>query len=146
MKGGPERTCPGWCCAAFYWPTRLSDMRRHPERYYDGSQIADMLIPLTPKEARKRYEKFSGRTTGAYTWKHRGHWFTCKNWDEETRLCKIYEDRPQMCRDYPYGKECQHGCGLECGVPSEERQKIREEKIANQWKAYAAPNPPKEHV
>ena len=34
-------------------------------------------------------------------------WFTCKNWNKETRLCMIYETRPQMCRDYPEpGKIC----------------------------------------
>jgi Fe-S-cluster containining protein len=118
-------------------------MRKHPERSYDGEKIADMLIPLTPKEARERYERFSGKTTTAYRWKNRGHHFTCRHWDEETRLCRIYEDRPQMCRDYPYGQECQHGCGVTCGVSSEERIKIREEQAGNQWKAYAAPNPAK---
>ena len=29
-----------------------------------------------------------------------GH-YSCKHWDTETRLCRIYEQRPQMCRDYP---------------------------------------------
>lgn len=134
-------TCPGYCCAAFYWPRTVTYMRKHAGQMYDGEQIRDMLIPLTPKEARERYEKFSGKTTNAYVWKNRGHHFTCKNWDEETRLCKVYEDRPAMCRDYPYGQECQHGCGACGGLPTAERTKIREEQSGNQWKAYIAPNP-----
>jgi Fe-S-cluster containining protein len=134
-------TCPGYCCAAFYWPRTISYMREHGESMYDGAQIRDMLIPLTPKQARERYEKFSGQSTDSYKWKHRGHFFTCKNWDEDTRLCRIYEDRPAMCRDYPYGQECQHGCGVCGGMPTDDRRKIREEQADNQWKAYVAPKP-----
>lgn len=140
-------TCPGWCCAAFYWPRTISWMRKHADKtMWDGAQIRDMLIPLTPKQARERYERFSGTPTRAYKWKHRGHFFTCKNWDEETRLCKIYEDRPAMCRDYPYGQECQHGCGACGGLPTTDRMKIREEQRGNQWKAYVAPKPAKERA
>lgn len=39
-------------------------------------------------------------------------YFTCKNWDPATRLCGIYETRPEMCRAYPEpGKVC-GGCEL----------------------------------
>jgi len=141
MSNPTEIACPGWCCAAFYWPRTLADMKKHPDAGYDGPQIRDMLVPLTPKEARERHERFSGKKVAAFSWKHRGHHFTCKNWDEETRLCKVYETRPQMCRDYPYGQECQHGCGACGGIPSVERAKIREEQLGNQWKAYVAPKP-----
>lgn len=138
----PESACPGLCCAAFYWPRTLTEMRKWPELSFDGEQIRDMLIPLTPKEANDRYAHFSSGRKSKFKWKNRGHHFTCKNWDEDTRLCRIYEDRPTMCRDYPYGQECQHGCGMVCGIPTSERAKIREEQIGNQWKAYEAPNPP----
>lgn len=141
-----ERTCPGHCCAAFHLPRTISEMRKNPNRIFDGEQIADMIIPLTPKEARERYERFAGKPTNAFPWKWRGHHFTCKNWDEETRLCRIYEDRPMMCRDYPYGQECQHGCGYCGGVPTDDRLKLREEQIRNQWKAFDAPNRAKELV
>lgn len=137
----PEGACPGYCCAAFTYPRTLSQIRRDPPAY-DGEMIADMLIPLTPKQARERYERFGGPAErSGFRWKSRGHHFTCRHWDEETRLCTVYEDRPAMCRDYPYGQECQHGCGRVGGLPSEERMRIREERWANQWKAYEAPKP-----
>jgi Fe-S-cluster containining protein len=140
MSDQPRSACPGYCCAAFYWPRTAAWMKQYAEEHtYDGPQIRDMLIPLTPKQARERYERFAGESTQAFSWKHRGHHFTCKNWDEATRLCKIYEDRPTMCRDYPYGQECQHGCGLVGGCSSADRIKMREEQSANQWKAYVAP-------
>ena len=43
--------------------------------------------------------------------KGKGH-FTCRFWDEETRLCLIYQSRPQMCRDFPdaYSGPCSF-CG-----------------------------------
>lgn len=115
----PESACPGYCCAAFFWPRTLAWMRKHSHTMRDGEQIRDMLIPLTPKQAKERYERFAGRKVrrGVFAWKHRGHHFTCKNWDEESRLCKVYETRPQMCKGYPYGKLCEHGCGFEGGTP-----------------------------
>lgn len=117
--GKPKATCPGYCCAAFHWPRKIRDARKHAKEVMDGEQIANMLIPLTPKEARERYERFSGRKVprGIFTWKLRGHHFTCKNWDEGSRLCKIYDERPQMCKGYPYGKVCEHGCGFAGGTP-----------------------------
>lgn len=114
-----KSTCPGYCCAAFNWPRTIRSAKKHAKEVLDGEQIANMLIPLTPKQARERYEKFAGRKVprGIFAWKDRGHHFTCKNWDEDSRLCKIYETRPQMCKGYPYGQVCQHGCGFKGGAP-----------------------------
>lgn len=118
--GKPKATCPGYCCAAFHWPATITEMRaRDQAGYMDGAQIRDMLIPLSPKQAKERYERFSGRKVprGVFAWNNRGHHFTCKNWDEESRLCKVYETRPQMCKGYPYGNVCEHGCGFKGGTP-----------------------------
>lgn len=131
-----EATCPGLCCAAFYWPRTMTYMRKNKGRMYDGDQIAAMLIPLTPKEARERHERFGGTKGDGFRWKDRGHHFTCRNWDEETRLCRVYKDRPTMCRDFPYGKQCPHGCGVCAGVKIEDRTRIREEQMGNDWKGY----------
>lgn len=31
----------------------------------------------------------------------------CKNYDEKTKKCKIYENRPVSCRNFkPYSREC----------------------------------------
>ncbi len=43
--------------------------------------------------------------------------FTCRHWNSETKLCEIYEDRPDMCRDFP----SEDGCGVAgCGFYKEE--------------------------
>lgn len=78
----------------------------------DGPYILDMIIPLTHDAARERAREL--RTIGAETWEPvaGSNYFTCRHWDELTRLCTAYEDRPTMCRDYPYGGACQHGCSF----------------------------------
>jgi Fe-S-cluster containining protein len=43
--------------------------------------------------------------------RYHGDIFACKNWDPETRLCKIYETRPNMCRIFPYDMKCRY-CGM----------------------------------
>lgn len=42
-------------------------------------------------------------------------YYRCIYWDETTRLCGAYENRPEMCRSYPYGKACEHGCDCKDG-------------------------------
>ena len=75
----------------------------------DGDQIADMVIPLSLDEANDRLDRFgSGRQYGPES---EGHVYTCRHFDEETRLCTIYAQRPEMCRDYPYAGECEYECG-----------------------------------
>jgi len=32
--------------------------------------------------------------------------YTCKYWNKNTKLCTIYDQRPEMCRTYPDGDEC----------------------------------------
>lgn len=139
-SGVAEVTCPGYCCAAFYLPTTYAQMQDKKKRLRDGDQIAGMIVPLTPKEARERHERFGGGGAEQFKWKYRGHHFTCKHWDEETKLCTIYPDRPDMCRDFPYGDPCPFNCGFDGGMPTDERTKIREEEWLNQWKAYRAKN------
>lgn len=53
--------------------------------------LADMLLPLGT-------EIDGDGTTRFY--------FTCRHLDQGSGDCKIYELRPRMCRDYPYGKAC----------------------------------------
>lgn len=38
-------------------------------------------------------------------------YFRCVAWDRKTKLCTIYEQRPKLCRDFPYDRTCQH-CGM----------------------------------
>jgi Fe-S-cluster containining protein len=76
----------------------------------DNAYIADMLISLTQGEADER----SDRLGYARIEPSPGQaLFTCRHWDEETRLCGAYDTRPGMCSKYPYGSPCERGCGYE---------------------------------
>lgn len=118
--------CTGLCCAAFRIPHTISELRArvregaivdHSGDSVEGDKLVEMLIPLTPKEARERNHQFGG--DHSFPWSDRGHHFTCRHWDEETRLCRAYDERPDMCRRYPYGRGCDHGCSCR-GLPVKE--------------------------
>lgn len=87
--------CTGQCCEQFVLSSGghgidMDQLRADPLRWKDGLIVLYMLIPLG-----------EGR-------------FNCKHFDRGTRDCTIYERRPQMCRDYPYGRACpRDGCTLE---------------------------------
>lgn len=107
-------TCAGNCCAVFVLPKdclpRLASGEANGP--VDGPFIADMVIPLTRRQARDRMRRLGM----AWPWFRRRvlkyDFYTCRHWDEVTRLCTVYKQRPKMCRDFPYGAECAHaGCG-----------------------------------
>jgi Fe-S-cluster containining protein len=86
-----------------------------------------MLIPLSRRQALARSRRLG--YPDPPKWGKDYDLFTCKNWDEQTRLCGIYETRPNMCRDYPYeGRSCERGCGYALGQVDCER--IAERKDA----------------
>lgn len=94
-------SCTGQCCVAF--PLNVEQERMPLE-------LADMLVPISTEEAFARHERFYGGwgacvPTGGPS---DGQYYRCVHWDEE-----IYEDRPQMCRDFPGygdGAACEYGC------------------------------------
>jgi Fe-S-cluster containining protein len=101
--------CSGVCCSAFRIPRSLDELRALGENgNEEAGQIADMVIPLTPDEARARNIEFGGEPNFAD--EDAGLHYACRNWDEETRLCTIYDERPEMCRAFPYGEPCAFGC------------------------------------
>ena len=79
------------------------------DRMEDGEQIADMVVPLSVAEANERLERFGADRE--YERDAEGFVYMCRNFDEATGLCTIYDQRPQMCRDYPYARGCEYECG-----------------------------------
>ena len=100
-----ESSCNGRCCAVFTLSMPLADLTADPDAFADGPYMLDMLIPLNGVQAREREARFDVLESAPDTER-----FTCRHWDDGTRLCTAYESRPGMCRDYPQGA-CQHGCG-----------------------------------
>jgi Fe-S-cluster containining protein len=112
-------SCTGACCALFCWPAEWN-----PDRSRDGAYIKDMLIPLTAEQAVERMERFE---IEPYWADFKVSWdgvlqssdrqlMTCRHWDGESRLCGAYDERPSMCKGYPYyttegARDCDYRCG-----------------------------------
>lgn len=117
---GPSDSCAGACCSVFPMShSALQMMARGASTDPEATYILDMLIPLTRDEARERTARLG------YEWPERD-WpegaydlFTCRHWDEATRLCTAYDSRPKMCSNYPYGPTCERGCGYGIATKSE---------------------------
>jgi Fe-S-cluster containining protein len=121
-------SCTGDCCVAFPIGATLDHCRSGGYRagipqVMDGDLLGFMLRELTTEQAIERRERFGvtqpidpGVT-----------YYRCVYWDEDTRRCGAYENRPAyMCGEYPYpptpgrcdrlGRPegiagvCEHGC------------------------------------
>lgn len=88
--------CSGDCCRAFFLPLsplevehqrKLLEIGKH--KFIDDHKVLPMLIFVRSEHTRKK-------TVYRYT---------CKWLDRETGSCTNYEDRPDMCRNFPYRVE-----------------------------------------
>lgn len=51
------------------------------------------------------------------------HFYTCKHLDKDTGDCTIYEHRPRMCSEYPYGSRCKYeDCTMRVDAPLTKRE------------------------
>ncbi|MCK4957809.1 MAG: YkgJ family cysteine cluster protein [Planctomycetes bacterium] len=93
--------CDARCCETFFLPFSPDQVETELKGELSGErlQIFKMLIPLPADTAGS-----NGATGDDKSWP-----YTCKNLTDDKR-CAIYKDRPDMCRDYPYHRECGH-CG-----------------------------------
>src|SRR5690242_20432891 len=99
--------CRGDCCVAFRVPYTLEQLAVGDVGEQDADEarcMASMLVRLTVDEGNQRRLDFIQGVVPTFDRSDEGHVFMCSNWNEETRLCEIYENRPAMCRDFPYGK------------------------------------------
>ena len=86
--------CTGHCCRRFVLPYSYQEMQERKDTITDGNVIADMIIAL---EEDPRLVRRDGSP---------GFPFTCKHL-QNNGDCAIYQTRPAMCRDYPYGRPCE---------------------------------------
>lgn len=100
--------CTGACCAAF--PLSVSHERlwnRWPW-IEDGDLILAMVLPVALGAA-----DAARAAAGAVPIPESGvdeQHYMCVHFDSRAGRCKAYEERPAMCREYPYERTCEH-CG-----------------------------------
>lgn len=104
-------SCSGACCAAFPISSPLDEIGPNTE---DGLTLLDMLEPISYEEACARWDRYAN---GDRPDTPAARYYRCNRWDPETRLCTRYDERPSMCRDYPYGRACEHGCDCRAARP-----------------------------
>ena len=119
-------TCPGYCCAVIHQPGTRDELAAVAGILQDGELVLDMIQPISREDATRRRQQHGLRVDDLETAKD-GHLYTCRHWDDRTRLCGIYERRPAMCRDYPYAESCAH-CGLTMGITQEDRVQLERSK------------------
>lgn len=109
-------SCHGGCCAAFTLTPSMEEWGEHRLEAEEEAYIADMVIEITAGEAVMRLAAFGAKPPGPKKLTDGTQYYRCRHWDEGTRLCREYESRPDMCRNYPgyrgSDKVCEHcGCG-----------------------------------
>lgn len=120
--------CDGRCCAVFPLSIPLVDLVK-PGSTRDRWYILDMLVTLGPQVARERWHEVTGEDLPQRLARPQNEQlYTCRHWNAETGLCAAYEDRPNLCRDYPYTSACEY-CG---GEPP---QSVIERRTPSPWQA-----------
>lgn len=121
--------CDGGCCVVFSINNTLDRARAGGHRIdvpvvRDGDMLGFMLREITREEAQARAEKFGVGMPEDLS----KRLYKCIYWNEDTRLCGAYENRPAMCSEYPYplselhepermhAGKCDHGCDCK-GAP-----------------------------
>lgn len=98
--------CTGHCCRQFFLPVRPGELAERAAEENDSEirTVARMAIPI----AREDWQELCV-TDDCEAVEAQGGWmYTCKNFDTVAGNCTIYETRPNMCRDYPYGRACRY--------------------------------------
>ena len=110
--------CRGDCCRSMYLPVSPERLRNSYNAWMaqektdvqglpiltDIHLLGTMLVHLGELEA----NPLTGHPSGS----SKAHYYRCKHLAENGD-CTIYDIRPKMCRDYPYGYPCQYP-GCEC--------------------------------
>ena len=89
--------CPAYCCS---YPRIIVDK--------DDIKRLARFFGISAKQARKRFTK-KGEEPGERVLRHQmddTFGTVCRFLDRETRMCTIYDGRPEICRDYPGTRKC----------------------------------------
>ena len=121
--------CTGHCCRSFYLPYSPKELEAK-YRLWQGSSATRfvknglkdnrgavpediwLIYPMVEYLGMKQpFKKVNPSNDALLGRSDRGHYYSCKHFDDKAKKCTIYEIRPRICRDYPYGSKCEYeGC------------------------------------
>ena len=96
------------CCSPVSLGFSQSEVATHPERFAEDNWnwILDHLTPITRREALARQPWLKDARIwqldidGVLTIS--SYYYDCDNFDPRTRMCLDWENRPGICRDFPW--------------------------------------------
>lgn len=98
----------GACCRAIWLPKTHEELERTPRYKGDIEFVKENFYPLTAEEVLERNPHVATWglhprvTTEGLPKMLENNFYGCKNYDEEARRCRIWADRPEICRGYPW--------------------------------------------
>jgi Fe-S-cluster containining protein len=120
------KTCPGLCCRTFPLNPSLEECiegataiygyrSANGHRIQDDERVVD-LLRVNPEKP--------------------GH-YTCSAFDPVSGNCMAYEDRPRLCREYPYGRPCEYCTYDDCNpdIPGLPWPRTEDTGVFSAWEA-----------
>lgn len=100
MSCAHESRCTGHCCRRFSLPLTIEEIQIENEKALIWVQAGRTgARPRFDPEEIQKVASMVIPTDDPYL-------FNCKHHNAETGDCMNYENRPELCRDYPYGRAC----------------------------------------
>ena len=107
--------CTGHCCKSFNLPFSPTELR---ERYCNWlCKSGESVVEMGPQDIfliypMVRYLGLIKPPHSCFNETEEGHYYTCVHFnrspDGDGGDCAIYDIRPAMCREYPYGRKCHY--------------------------------------
>lgn len=96
----------GACCHPFTMPVTPQQLRGFARRITDGAWMVEHLTPIRRRDGMAMApwsDGYDERLDDDGTpYLVAGSYYRCDNYDETTRRCLDYNNRPSICRQYPW--------------------------------------------
>ncbi len=91
--------CPGYCCSHARIAVTDADIRRLAQHFGISARAARKRLTYAYKTKDIDEQILRHQRDAIYK-------SVCRLFDRETRRCTVYEARPRVCRQYPFGNTC----------------------------------------
>ena len=99
--------CTGHCCKSFWLPVSPMELQHELKKFQlTGRSRWSDIEKIAPMVILQRTSRQCGHNSPKSNKVE--YYYTCKHFDAASGNCMNYEDRPAMCRDYPYGRQCSY--------------------------------------
>jgi Fe-S-cluster containining protein len=94
----------GGCCDPVILPYTQIEVLSATTNEEDRAWVLLDLTPISEDEARERQPEYVRRLRHllAHGLAKKVHFYRCRHYDDTTRRCSNYENRPPVCRGFPW--------------------------------------------